>query len=109
MAYRLPLNKTEREEAKYGVKDRYNGWHNLNTWQVALNIDNDEGIYESSRDAIRDGAIKDGESYKAWFKEYAQTDEEGFYKVFDGWSEKELDNDVDWDEIYETHKKELEE
>jgi hypothetical protein len=109
MAYRIPLHKAEREEKMYAVKNRYQGWANLTTWQVALNIDNDEGLYEESRKAIEKGQIKDGESYKEWFKEYIQTKEEGFYKVFDGWREKELDNEVDWDEIYEAHKSELKE
>jgi hypothetical protein len=108
MAYRLPLNRVEREEKMYAVKDRYNGYANFKTWQVGLNIDNDEGLYIESRDAIKRGDIKDGESYKEWFKEYTQTKEEGFYKVYDGWSDAELD-EVDWNELYETHKKELEE
>jgi hypothetical protein len=71
-------------------------------------LDNDEGFYNESRDAIKRGDIKDGESYKEWFKEMAQTKEEGFYKIFDGWSERELD-EVDWEEIYENHKREIEE
>jgi len=102
--YGLPQDLTPTGTFK--VKDeRYYGWTNFNTWQVALNIDNDEGTYHASREAIKDGTITDGRSYKEWFKENFQSQEEGYYKIQDGWSENEL-NEVDWEEIYKNHKEE---
>lgn len=107
MTYKIP-NPKPKENKNFEVEnpERYQGWSNFDTWQVALNIDNDEGTYEMSREAIREGTITDGESYKEWFKESFATDEEGFYRIVDGWSERELDN-VDWDEIYNSHKEEI--
>lgn len=32
----------------------YNGWHNYETWAVALWIDNDQGTYEWARDLARE-------------------------------------------------------
>lgn len=85
---------------------KYNGWTNFETWQVALNIENEEGTYHAARDAIADGQITDGRSYKEWFKESFPSQEQGFYKISDGWSDKELD-EVNWDEIYNSQKQEL--
>lgn len=108
MAYPISMKKQKEEKESYKVEEPkgYNGWTNYETWDIALNIHNDQGLYEESREAIKSGEIKNGDSYKEWFKERTETDQEGFYKVSDGWSERELDNDVDWQEIYESHKNE---
>lgn len=34
-------------------EDKYNGWKNYETWNVALWIDNDEGIYNAVRGMLR--------------------------------------------------------
>lgn len=85
----------------------YNGWYNYLTWKVALNIDNDEGTYKESRRQIQYNHIRNGDDLKNWFCEIAQTSEEGFYKIFDGFSETEI-SEVDFEEIYEAYKKEVE-
>lgn len=105
MSYKIPMKKVKEKESFSVENKKYNGWTNFETWQVALNIDNDEGVYHMSRDAIKDGTIHDGESYKEWFKEIAESKEEGYYKLFDGWSENEL-KEVNWEEIYKSHKEE---
>jgi hypothetical protein len=38
----------------------YNGWHNRETWNAALWIDNDPGTYETARDIVR--ASRDDET-----------------------------------------------
>jgi hypothetical protein len=90
-------------------KDEYQGWSNYNTWKVALNVDNDQPLYEESWRAIKAGEIKDGESFKEWFKENSRVNEDGFYKVSDSWSERELDADVNWDELYASKIRDIKE
>jgi hypothetical protein len=88
--------------------ESYNGWANYQTWKVALNIDNEESTYNESRDLIRYNRVKNGDDLKAWFCEIAQTQEQGFYRLCDSWSESEL-NEVDFDEIYNNYAQEFEE
>lgn len=38
--------------------DRYNGWTNYETWNVALWIDNEEGSYLESRNMARDAVTE---------------------------------------------------
>ena len=33
--------------------DNYNGWSNYPTWNIALWIDNDEGLYDEARRIVR--------------------------------------------------------
>jgi len=35
------------------VKQNYNGWHNRATWNVALWLGNDEGLYNAARELTR--------------------------------------------------------
>ena len=85
--------------------ESYNGWGNYQTWNVALNIDNDEYLYKESRNEISRFRIRKGEDLKAWFCEIAKT--ENGYKVFDEWTESEL-NEVDFDEIFTAFNSEIE-
>lgn len=41
---------TERIEVK---RQPYNGWYNRATWNVALWLGNDEGLYNAAKDATR--------------------------------------------------------
>lgn len=91
--------------------ESYNGWGNYQTWKVALNIDNDENLYNESREQIRRFRIRKGEDLKAWFKEIAFASylgEDVLYKVFDTWTKSEL-NEVDFDEIFTAFNSEIEE
>ena len=40
-------------------EEGYNGWKNYETWCIALWIDNDEGLYNESRDIIRHKSVND--------------------------------------------------
>ena len=34
-------------------EEEYNGWTNYETWLLALNVDNDQGLYSIARDIIK--------------------------------------------------------
>ena len=36
------------------MSDSYNGWTNRETWALALNINNDEGLYDMFTELVRD-------------------------------------------------------
>lgn len=101
------LNKPQENTNKMENENEYNGWGNYQTWKVALNIDNDEGLYNESRRLIRVMRIRNGDDLKSWFCEIAQG-ENGVYRVFDEWNESEI-NDVDFDEIFTAFNSEIEE
>ena len=49
MKYKIPNSKVKESDLfKIENKKGYYGWANFNTWQVALNIDNDEEIGRAS-------------------------------------------------------------
>ena len=68
--------------------EKYNGWTNYETWNVALWIDNDEGMYYTARDMaasigeamddprdddeIRDGRYTLADQLKGWIEEVAE-------------------------------------
>jgi len=108
---KTPYSEPPKDRGRYyyslSDKKEYNGWSNYNTWKVALNLSNDQSTQEYYQDAIKEGQITDGDSYKDWFKENFESKEEGYYKLYDGWSEAEIDGDVDWDEIYKSHSEEV--
>lgn len=101
--------KTKRHPAFLLDNQEYQGWSNYNTWKVALNIDNDQPLYEESWSLVKNDEIKNGEEYKEWFMSVSETDQPEFYKVSDGWSSRELEADVNWDELYEQKKRDIKE
>jgi len=74
------------------MSEGYNGWSNYETWKLALNIDNDEGLYNESRSrAWTPGELRD------WLEEAFAFQDVG-YKICDFWSFNEW-KEIDFDEV----------
>ena len=54
----------------------YNGWKNRATWNVALWIENDEGLYNTARDYLKMRKAKGKVGYYAGFIRWAGMQEE---------------------------------
>jgi hypothetical protein len=69
--------------------ERYNGWANRETWNTALWILNDEGLYDAAKHVVRSA----GDSYKAalalaeWYEEACDPEERlTVGPISDAWS-----------------------
>ncbi len=67
-----------------GMSERYNGWANWETWNVALWIGNDEGLYSIARES------KDYATFRETMRELNSTE------TPDGaaWNDSGLDTDA---------------
>lgn len=95
----------------------YNGYTNYETWLLCLNIDNDEGLYNSVRDLTteylnethhdRDTANKYdlGNIIKEWLEEAFYNEECSVYKICDTWTLRDW-QEIDWLEVAETRLEE---
>lgn len=100
--------KSQRELFLIDRDKEYNGWTNYTTWDVALNIDNEQGLQEDIYTQIKDGNIKNGYELKDYFKQTLEdsgnyNEDFNAYKLSDAWTDRELESDVNWFEIYETY------
>lgn len=93
------------------VKQEYSGWTNYPTWNMALWMDNDQGLQEMVLEQA--AASKDKYELADWLKNFweEQADEQGlttnsgpFVDIF-GWALEQ----VNWDEIAEKYLDQLEE
>jgi len=106
--------KSQAELFREQNKDKeYNGYTNYMTWDVALNIDNEESFQEEVYANIKDGNIKNGYELKEWFKENLEesgnyNQEYDVYKLSDAWTNRELE-DVNWTELYDNYKQNIKE
>jgi len=94
------------------VGKEYNGWTNYTTWNVALNIDSEQGLKEDIYTQIKEGNINNGYELKNYFKQTLEDSENydetyNAYKLSDAWTDRELESDVNWYEIYKIYKKDV--
>lgn len=96
------------------VGKEYNGWTNYTTWNVALNIDSEQGLQEDIYTQIKEGNINNGYELKNYFKQTLEDSDNydekyNAYKLSDAWTDRELESDVNWYEIYESYKSSIKE
>lgn len=72
--------------------EEYNGWKNRSTWNVALWIQNDEGLYNMAKDYVQEREGKKT-TYSGFIKHYGMQEE----KTPDGI--KWLSNRLDYAEL----------
>ena len=88
--------------------NKYNGWANYETWKLALNIDNDEGLYNwALKMAELLGEDFNGEYLKGYLEEIAEFKDVG-YKLCDFWSCNEW-REIDFEEVAEAKRNEVKE
>lgn len=87
-------------EQENDMSERYNGWANYETWNVALWIGNDEGLYSLAKDARRGKVRNQYAAFVEMMKEFAPS--EIAYQTPDGvaWEDSGLDTD-ELDEMME--------
>ena len=78
-------------------EEEYNGWTNYETWLLALNVDNDQGLYNSTRDLIKQTKSMDvydaARELKQQLEDVAYNEKCNIYKICDNWTQR------DWKEI----------
>ena len=91
----------------------YNGYTNYETWLICLNIDNEQGLYNSVNELVteflnethhdRDTADKYqiGNRIKEYLEELFSNDELGIVKICDTWTWRDW-QEIDWQEVAET-------
>lgn len=91
------------------MEEGYNGYRNYETWLMALNVDNDRGLYEITREAILNNEIESGTELNDFMAEIVPYSEEWqTYKICDVWSHRDW-NEIDFYELFETWRDELKE
>ena len=86
----------------------YNGWTNYETWLMALNIDNNEGMQDEVLEFVCNSRAN-ADNLKDWVKDLIAIECQGvqMYKIFNSWSEREFAN-IDWYELFESYKRDAE-
>ena len=78
-------------------EEGYNGWTNYETWLLALNVDNDQGLYNFTRDLIKQTKPMDvwdaARELKQQLEDIAYDEKCDIYKICDNWTQR------DWNEI----------
>ena len=88
--------------------EQYNGWTNYETWLMALNINNDQGMQHAVLEYLEPPQEINPHDLKDWVEEMISIECHGtqMYKKFDSWSEREFAN-IDWYELLESYKRDV--
>ena len=91
------------------MSEQYNGWTNYETWLMALNIDNSEGLQHAVLEYLEPLQEINQNDLKDYIEEMIAIECQGIlmYKIFDSWSEREFNN-IDWYELLEAYKRDAE-
>lgn len=88
------------------MSEEYNGYTNYETWLLCLNVDNDQGLYESINDLVNENSninetYQLGDLIREYIEEIAWIDDIGIYKICDTWTQRDW-QEIDWIEVTET-------
>jgi hypothetical protein len=87
----------------------YNGYTNYETWLLCLNVDNEQGIYESVNEFVEENKELDnydlGEKLKEFLEEWFFVEEHNIYKICDTWTFRDW-QEINWVEVAETRREE---
>ena len=90
-------------------EEGYNGWTNYETWLLALNVDNDQGLYNLTRDFIKKTKSKDvwdaAKELKEQLEEITYNEECDIYKICDNWTQRDW-NEINFNEIVKSWREE---
>jgi hypothetical protein len=96
---------SEREDMKM-TTERYNGWKNWETWNVALWVGNEEGLYRATRDEAQRKGFS-AETAEEWAREIMPNGTPDFKSKLHGKGKgARLYDAVDWDAIAEAWNEE---
>jgi hypothetical protein len=88
------------------MTNEYNGWTNFETWQVALNISNEEYLEDEIRKVIKRYDYKTdyeiADIVKNFIEELIYIEEYNIYKICDTWDVNSW-SEVDWIDIVNTY------
>lgn len=86
--------------------EQYNGWTNYETWLMALNIDNDEGLQRAVLEFVTLNPRVSAYDLKDWIEDLISIECHGIqmYKIFDSCSEREFAN-IDWHELFASYQR----
>jgi len=92
-------------------EEGYNGWTNYETWLLALNVDNDQGLYNFSRDLIKQTKSMDvwdaAKELKEQLEELTYNEECDVYKICDNWTQRDW-KEINFNEIVKSWREEYE-
>lgn len=84
------------------TEEGYNGWKNYETWLMNLNLTNEEGLYHSIIELLKETEGKKdyerAETLKDWVEEAFWVDEHNIIKICDTWTTRDF-QEIDWIEI----------
>jgi len=87
----------------------YNGYTNYETWLLCLNIDNEQGIYESVNEFVEENKELDdydlGDKLKEFLEEWFFVEGHNIYKICDTWTFRDW-QEINWVEVVETRREE---